>query len=220
MFRRRKEIAVRGRDVPRPVFTFQEPGFDGYVLTELVRNQFREPTAIQAQGWPIALLGRDLVGIAQTGSGKTLAFMLPALVHIAHQPRLQRGDGPLVLVMCPTRELAMQVQKIAVEFGTISNVQSACIYGGASRGPQMRELEKGVEICVATPGRLLDMLECGKTNLKRCTYLVLDEADRMLDMGFEPQIRKVVEQIRVSEMGQCAAVLYIPELFYSLIDKH
>ncbi|XP_062508829.1 uncharacterized protein LOC134185067 [Corticium candelabrum] len=196
MFRRHQDISVRGRDVPKPVCTFQEPGFDGYIMGELARNQFREPTPIQAQGWPIALSGRDLVGIAQTGSGKTLAFVLPALVHIAHQPRLQRGDGPLVLVMCPTRELAIQVQKVSVQYGEIVNARSACIYGGASRGPQMRDLERGVEICVATPGRLLDMLECGKTNLRRCTYLVLDEADRMLDMGFEPQIRKVVDQVR------------------------
>lgn len=89
------------------------------------------------------------------------------------------------------------MSKVALEFGANSRVRNTCVYGGAPKGPQLRDLERGSEICIATPGRLLDFLEAGKTNLRRCTYLVLDEADRMLDMGFEPQIRKIVEQIRV-----------------------
>lgn len=87
---------------------------------------------------------------------------------------------------------------MAEEYGADSRVRNTCVYGGAPKGPQLRDLERGSEICIATPGRLLDFLEAGKTNLRRCTYLVMDEADRMLDMGFEPQIRKIVEQIRVS----------------------
>uniref|UniRef100_A0A8C3A9B4 RNA helicase n=1 Tax=Cyclopterus lumpus TaxID=8103 RepID=A0A8C3A9B4_CYCLU len=155
-----------------------------------------EPTPIQAQGWPLALSGKDMVGIAQTGSGKTLSYLLPAIVHINHQPFLERGDGPICLVLAPTRELAQQVQQVAAEYGRASRLKTTCIYGGAPKGPQIRDLERGVEICIATPGRLIDFLEAGKTNLRRCTYLVLDEADRMLDMGFEPQIRKIVDQIR------------------------
>uniref|UniRef100_H3B5A9 Probable ATP-dependent RNA helicase DDX5 n=2 Tax=Latimeria chalumnae TaxID=7897 RepID=H3B5A9_LATCH len=162
----------------------------------IVRQNFTEPTAIQAQGWPVALSGKDLVGVAQTGSGKTLSYLLPAIVHINHQPFLERGDGPICLVLAPTRELAQQVQQVAAEYGRASRLKSTCIYGGAPKGPQIRDLERGVEICIATPGRLIDFLEAGKTNLRRCTYLVLDEADRMLDMGFEPQIRKIVDQIR------------------------
>nr|XP_048690029.1 probable ATP-dependent RNA helicase DDX17 isoform X2 [Caretta caretta] len=162
----------------------------------LIDQNFTEPTPIQCQGFPLALSGRDMVGIAQTGSGKTLAYLLPAIVHINHQPYLERGDGPICLVLAPTRELAQQVQQVADDYGKCSRLKSTCIYGGAPKGPQIRDLERGVEICIATPGRLIDFLEAGKTNLRRCTYLVLDEADRMLDMGFEPQIRKIVDQIR------------------------
>ncbi|KAH9512943.1 hypothetical protein Btru_037125 [Bulinus truncatus] len=122
--------------------------------------------------------------------------MLPAIVHVNHQPYLEHGDGPIVLALIPTRELAQQVIEISNEFGRSSQLRSACVYGGAPRGPQLRDLERGAEICIATPGRLIDFLEAGKTNLRRTTYLVLDEADRMLDMGFEPQIRKILEQIR------------------------
>uniref|UniRef100_A0A8C6PXM2 RNA helicase n=1 Tax=Nothobranchius furzeri TaxID=105023 RepID=A0A8C6PXM2_NOTFU len=167
-----------------------------YVMDVIVKQNWTEPTPIQSQGWPIVLSGKDMVGIAQTGSGKTLAYLLPAVVHIQHQPFLEHGDGPICLVLAPTRELAQQVQQVAAEYGRASRLKSTCIYGGAPKGPQIRDLERGVEICIATPGRLIDFLECGKTNLRRCTYLVLDEADRMLDMGFEPQIRKIVDQIR------------------------
>ncbi|XP_015111285.1 ATP-dependent RNA helicase dbp2 [Diachasma alloeum] len=195
-YRSAKEITVKGTGIPNPNIYFEEGGFPDYVLTEIRRQGFGEPTAIQAQGWPIALSGRDMVGIAQTGSGKTLAYILPAIVHINNQPRLSRGDGPIALVLAPTRELAQQIQQVAADFGVSSQVRNTCIFGGAPKGPQARDLERGVEICIATPGRLIDFLERSTTNLRRCTYLVLDEADRMLDMGFEPQIRKIVEQIR------------------------
>uniref|UniRef100_A0A1B0CLN5 RNA helicase n=1 Tax=Lutzomyia longipalpis TaxID=7200 RepID=A0A1B0CLN5_LUTLO len=193
---KKNEITVKGREVPPPNLEFIDNGFPKYVVDEILRQGFNTPTAIQAQGWPIAMSGRDLVGIAQTGSGKTLAYILPALVHISHQSRLQRGDGPIALVLAPTRELAQQIQQVASDFGTCTHVNNTCIFGGAPKGPQARDLERGVEIVIATPGRLIDFLERGTTNLRRCTYLVLDEADRMLDMGFEPQIRKIIEQIR------------------------
>ncbi|XP_034448988.1 probable ATP-dependent RNA helicase DDX17 isoform X1 [Hippoglossus hippoglossus] len=195
-FRRKKEITIRGSGCPKPVSTFHQAHFPQYVMDVLMQQNFKEPTAIQAQGFPLALSGRDMVGIAQTGSGKTLSYLLPAIVHINHQPYLERGDGPICLVLAPTRELAQQVQQVAHDYGKSSRIKTTCVYGGAPKGPQIRDLERGVEICIATPGRLIDFLEAGKTNLQRCTYLVLDEADRMLDMGFEPQIRKIVDQIR------------------------
>ncbi|RVE75709.1 hypothetical protein OJAV_G00001430 [Oryzias javanicus] len=195
-FRRKKEITIRGSGCPKPVTAFHHAHFPQYVMDVLMQQNFKEPTAIQSQGFPVALSGKDMVGIAQTGSGKTLAYLLPAIVHINHQPYLERGDGPICLVLAPTRELAQQVQQVAYDYGKSSRIKSTCVYGGAPKGPQIRDLERGVEICIATPGRLIDFLEAGKTNLRRCTYLVLDEADRMLDMGFEPQIRKIVDQIR------------------------
>ncbi|KAG5853748.1 probable ATP-dependent RNA helicase DDX5 isoform X2 [Anguilla anguilla] len=195
-YRRTKEVTVKGRDCPNPMLKFHEASFPTYVIDVITKQNFTDPTPIQSQGWPLALSGKDMVGIAQTGSGKTLAYLLPAIVHINHQPFLEHGDGPICLVLAPTRELAQQVQQVAAEYGRASRLKSTCIYGGAPKGPQIRDLERGVEICIATPGRLIDFLEVGKTNLRRCTYLVLDEADRMLDMGFEPQIRKIVDQIR------------------------
>ena len=195
-FRKEKEISVQGRNVPRPVENFDEAGFPSYVMSEVKAQGFPNPTAIQSQGWPMALSGRDVVGIAETGSGKTLTYCLPAIVHINAQPLLAPGDGPIVLVLAPTRELAVQIQQEITKFGKSSRIRNTCVYGGVPKGGQIRDLARGVEVCIATPGRLIDMLESGKTNLRRVTYLVLDEADRMLDMGFEPQIRKIIGQIR------------------------
>lgn len=190
------EITLKGVSIPTPSMDFDEGGFPEYVMSGIKKMGFAKPTAIQAQGWPIALSGRDMVGVAQTGSGKTLAYVLPAVVHINNQPRLEHGDGPIALILAPTRELAQQIQQVANEFGSQTHVRNTCIFGGAPKHYQSRDLERGVEIVIATPGRLIDFLERGVTNLKRCTYLVLDEADRMLDMGFEPQIRKIIKQIR------------------------
>ena len=195
-FRKKEHMTVHGRDVPRPIETFDEAGFPQYVLAEVKAEGFSRPTSIQCQGWPMALSGRDVVGIAETGSGKTLTYCLPAIVHINAQPLLSPGDGPIVLILAPTRELAVQIQAEITKFGKTSRIRNTSVYGGVSRGPQIRDLQRGVEVCIATPGRLIDMLEGGKTNLRRVTYLVLDEADRMLDMGFEPQIRKILSQIR------------------------
>lgn len=188
-------ITIRGR-APNPIFSFDEVNIPDYVFNEIRKQGFEKPTPIQAQGWPIALSGANTVGIAKTGSGKTLGYILPAIVHINNQPSLARGDGPIALVLAPTRELAQQIQQVATDFGSASYVRNTCVFGGASKGPQARDLQRGCEIVIATPGRLIDFLESGQTNLRRCTYLVLDEADRMLDMGFEPQIRKILEQIR------------------------
>ncbi|GLV40703.1 uncharacterized protein CBL_13795 [Carabus blaptoides fortunei] len=195
-YRKAREVTVKGTNIPHPIQDFSEGNFPSYIVQTLERMGYSSPTTIQAQGWPIALSGRNLVGIAQTGSGKTMAYIIPAIIHITNQPKLDPGDGPIALILAPTRELAQQIQKVASEFVNLSGVRNTCIFGGAPKDVQTINLEKGVEIVIATPGRLIDFLEKGTTNLLRCTYLVLDEADRMLDMGFEPQIRKIIEQIR------------------------
>ncbi|CAE7840851.1 DBP2, partial [Symbiodinium sp. KB8] len=195
-WRAKHEITCTGAGVPKPVLSFAESPFPEYVLDEIKRAGFQAPTPIQSQGWPMALSGKNMVGIAQTGSGKTLSFLLPGVIHINAQPELRPGDGPIVLVLAPTRELANQIREECNRFGGTSRIKNTCVYGGAPKGGQARDLRSGVEIVIATPGRLIDFLESGTTNLRRVTYLVLDEADRMLDMGFEPQLRKIVSQIR------------------------
>jgi len=201
IYRRQFEIKVFGNSrgiasVNRPVESFIEANFPTYIMKELMAAGFSKPTPIQSQGWPMALSGQDVIGVAKTGSGKTLAFLLPAIVHINAQPLLKPKDGPIVLILAPTRELACQIKGEADKFGYTSNVKNTCVYGGAPKRDQARHLRSGVEIVIATPGRLMDFLERETTNLRRVTYLVLDEADRMLDMGFEPQIRKILSQVR------------------------
>ncbi|KAM3725307.1 putative ATP-dependent RNA helicase [Dirofilaria immitis] len=189
------QVTVEGNDLPRPVFDFKEAGFP-QVITDMLFANFQKPTVIQSISWPIALSGRDMVSIAKTGSGKTFAFILPAIVHTVGQPPRGHQKSPSVLVLLPTRELAQQVEEVAKDYCRATDLSITCLFGGAPKAAQARDLERGVDIIIATPGRLMDFLEVGKTDLRRCTYLVLDEADRMLDMGFEPQIRKVVSQIR------------------------
>ncbi|XP_055616274.1 uncharacterized protein LOC129762230 isoform X3 [Toxorhynchites rutilus septentrionalis] len=194
-FLEKHDITLIG-DCPKPIQEFDEIDIPDYVMNEIEKQGFQKPTPIQAQGWPIALSGLNMVGVAKTGSGKTLGYMLPAIVHINHQKPDPSIRGPLVLVLAPTRELAQQIQQVATDFGSSSYIRNTCLFGGSSKGPQASDLRRGVEIVIATPGRLIDFLETGTTTLQRVTYLVLDEADRMLDMGFEPQIRKILEQVR------------------------
>lgn len=189
-------ITIDGKDIPRPIFKFKEAGFPKSVLEITKEMKWKIPTPIQAQGWPLALSGRDVVGIAQTGSGKTATFLLPAIVHIQAQPSMKRRDGPIALVLVTTRELAQQVEKVARHFCSKVGLKCACLYGGSPKMPQLRDLERYPEIVIATPGRLLDFLQTQDTNLRRCTYLVVDEADRMLDMGFEPSLRRIASQVR------------------------
>ena len=144
------------------------------------------PTPIQQQAIPLVMGGRDVVGIARTGTGKTGAFMLPAL------EGLKEGGGLQVLVLCPTRELAQQVCEDTEALAAGSKVRSAVIHGGVAYGPQLDALARGDEVVVATPGRLIDLQQRGRAKLKGVRLLVLDEADRMLDMGFRPQIEQVV----------------------------
>jgi superfamily II DNA/RNA helicase len=193
-FYQQNEMTIRGY-VPKPILSFDEIQFPLSIQHVIQRLGYVRPTPIQSQAWPILLSGNDLVGIAQTGSGKTLSFILPALIHSAGQSNTRSGD-PLVLILAPTRELAQQIQAVGADFCAATNARSTCIYGGAPKPPQKREIHYGLEVCIATPGRLLDFVREKTINLDRVTFLVLDEADRMLDMGFEPQIRKIVKCIR------------------------
>lgn len=195
-WRKENVVVVTGNDVPKPVQTFQEASLPDYILKEVADAGFAAPTPIQSQGWPMALTGRDVVGVAKTGSGKTLAFIIPAIIHINAQPLLKPGDGPIALIVAPTRELAIQIEQESKKFGSSSGLKIGCVYGGIPKRQQEHFLRSGVEILICTPGRMLDFLEKRTTNLKRTTYLVFDEADRMLDMGFEPQIKSIVSQIR------------------------
>jgi len=186
-------IKTWGRDVANPILTFEETGFPQFILDSFRRQNFKSPSLIQQAGWGPAMAGRDVVGVAKTGSGKTLAFGIPGLLHIAAQPRLNRGDGPLMLVLAPTRELGQQIH-VELQKVMPKELRGAIIFGGAPKYEQKKELRWGVHVLVATPGRLIDFIESGVTNLRRVTYLVMDEADRMLDMGFEPDVRKIVGQ--------------------------
>ncbi|RUS72743.1 hypothetical protein EGW08_019493 [Elysia chlorotica] len=189
-------ITVSKGERPLPISEFTSANFPEKVCDRLARTGWAQPTPIQSLGWPLALSGKNMVAIAQTGSGKTLGFILPALIHIKHQRQVAKGEGPIVLVLAPTRELAQQIKSVTVEYGRLLGIRSCAVFGGQSKLVQARHLSEGPEIVVATPGRLLDFIEMGVLNLDRTTYVVLDEADRMLDMGFEPQIRKVLGQIR------------------------
>ncbi|BAU00988.1 hypothetical protein LR48_Vigan10g280000 [Vigna angularis] len=193
-YRSRHEITVTGDNVPPPLASFGSSGFPPEVLREVQNAGFSAPTPIQAQSWPIALQSRDIVAIAKTGSGKTLGYLIPAFVHLKRCGNNSKM-GPTALVLSPTRELATQIQDEAVKFGKSSRISCACLYGGAPKGPQLRDIDRGADIVVATPGRLNDILEMRRISLHQVSYLVLDEADRMLDMGFEPQIRKIVNEV-------------------------
>ncbi|XP_030411618.1 probable ATP-dependent RNA helicase DDX43 [Gopherus evgoodei] len=185
------------RHVPNPVCKFED-AFQYYpdVMANIRKVGFENPTPIQSQAWPIILQGIDLIGIAQTGTGKTLAYLMPGFIHLDSQPipRDQRG-GPGMLVLAPTRELALQVEAECSKY-TYKGIKSICIYGGGDRKGQIKMVTKGVDIVIATPGRLNDLQMNNFINLKSITYLVLDEADRMLDMGFEPQIMKILLDVR------------------------
>ncbi|KAJ3450998.1 atp-dependent RNA helicase ddx5-related [Anaeramoeba flamelloides] len=195
--RKEKELKLFGNCDCKPFTKFEHGYFPEKTLQQLKDKGWTGPSPIQSQTWPISLQGNDLIGVAETGSGKTLSFLIPALVHILDQRPIDRGDGPICLILAPTRELAIQIKEVSEEFGRTINITSNCVYGGVSRGPQIQQLRRGGQIIVATPGRLIDFIKSEETNLNRVTFLVLDEADQMLDMGFEPQIREIVDKIRI-----------------------
>ena len=193
-------IKVKGKNAPKPIRTWAQCGVSQRILEIMKRNEYEKPSPIQAQAIPVVMSGRDMIGIAKTGSGKTLAFLLPLFRHIVAQPELEEGEGPIAIIMTPTRELCMQIGKEIKKFArAIKGARHVCVYGGTSISEQIAELKRGAEIIVCTPGRMIDMLAANSgrvTNLQRVTYLVLDEADRMFDMGFEPQVMRIIDNCR------------------------
>jgi ATP-dependent RNA helicase DDX46/PRP5 len=192
-------IKVRGVDVPKPVQKWTQCGLGMQTLDVIERLGYENPTSIQSQAIPAIMSGRDVIGVAKTGSGKTVAFLIPMFRHIKDQRPLENMDGPIGLIMTPTRELATQIHKDCKPFLKALNLRAVCAYGGAPIKDQIAELKRGAEIVVCTPGRMIDLLAANAgrvTNLRRVTYVVLDEADRMFDMGFEPQVMKIMANIR------------------------
>jgi len=189
-----------------PVTTFEELGvFPEFVMEALVEMEIEAPMPIQAQSLPMILGGHDVTGIARTGSGKTLAYLLPAVVHIEAQGPLKKGSAmPIALILAPTRELVVQIseeaQKLVKHSKGKSNhpggLWSAVIYGGKSKQEQLTTARKGTHILAATPGRLVDCLENKEISLARCTYFVLDEADRMLEEGFHDALHRIAREVR------------------------
>ncbi|XP_028390965.1 probable ATP-dependent RNA helicase DDX46 isoform X2 [Dendronephthya gigantea] len=194
-----ENIKVKGKNAPKPIKSWAQAGLSLKIMDVLKKCNYEKPTPIQAQAIPCVMSGRDMIGIAKTGSGKTLAFLIPMLRHVLDQPSLDRDDGPIAIIMTPTRELALQIHREAKKFCKPLALQVTCVYGGTGISEQIADLKRGAEVIVCTPGRMIDMLTANNgrvTNCRRCTYLVLDEADRMFDMGFEPQVNKILDCIR------------------------
>ncbi|BAF28584.1 DEAD-box ATP-dependent RNA helicase 52C [Oryza sativa Japonica Group] len=208
-------VETSGREVPPPVGTFAEIDLGQALNDNIRRCKYVRPTPVQRYAIPISLAGRDLMACAQTGSGKTAAFCFPIISGIMRGPpaqRPQRGGMrtacPLALILSPTRELSMQIHEEARKFSYQTGVRVVVAYGGAPINQQLRDLERGVDILVATPGRLVDLLERARVSLQSIRYLALDEADRMLDMGFEPQVRRIVEQMDMPPPGARQTMLF------------
>ncbi|CAM6017881.1 unnamed protein product [Sphagnum balticum] len=190
------EISPDSAPASAPIESFEDMNLHTSIMKDIAFHSYTNPTPIQAQALPVALSGRDLLGCAETGSGKTAAFALPLIQHCLAQPPMRRGDGPLALVLAPTRELAQQIEREVKAFSrSAEGFKTAIVVGGTNIYDQRSELRGGVEVVVATPGRFIDHLQQGNSSLSRVSYVVLDEADRMLDMGFEPQIREVMRSL-------------------------
>lgn len=200
-------VEVSGKDAPEAVLEFTSPPIDAHLIENIRLARYTTPTPVQKYSIPIVEMGRDLMGCAQTGSGKTGGFLFPILSALfTHGPppppaemRQNGGYGgrkayPTTLILAPTRELVSQIHEEARKFTYRSWVKPAVVYGGADIGTQLRAIERGCDLLSATPGRLVDLIERRRISLANVRFLVLDEADRMLDMGFEPQIRRIVEQ--------------------------
>ncbi|GEQ71292.1 hypothetical protein JCM33374_g4973 [Metschnikowia sp. JCM 33374] len=195
-------VEASGDDVPEPITSFTTPPLDSLLVENITLSRFTKPTPVQKYSVPIVANGRDLMACAQTGSGKTGGFLFPVLSECYMNGPAPKPEGnsfsyntvyPTVLIMAPTRELVSQIFDEAKKFCYRSWVRPAVAYGGVDIGQQMRTLQRGCDLLVAAPGRLTDLLDRGRISLANVKYLVLDEADRMLDMGFEPQIRHIVQ---------------------------
>jgi len=206
-------VETSGENIPQSVNTFAEIDL-GPALNENIRRcKYVKPTPVQKHAIPISLAGRDLMACAQTGSGKTAAFCFPTIASIMRntppgRPRGGRKALPLALILSPTRELSCQIHDEAKKFAYQTGIRVVVAYGGGPIQQQLREMERGVDILVATPGRLSDLLERARVSLSMVRYLTLDEADRMLDMGFEPQIRRIVEQTDMPPAGVRQTMLF------------
>ncbi|CAK6961145.1 ATP-dependent RNA helicase DDX42 isoform X2 [Scomber scombrus] len=194
--RQKLNLRVSGAAPPKPSTSFAHFTFDEQLMHQIRKSEYTQPTPIQCQGVPIALSGRDMIGIAKTGSGKTAAFIWPMLVHIIDQKELEPGEGPIAVIVCPTRELCQQIHAECKRFGKAYSLRSVAVYGGGSMWEQAKALQDGAEIVVCTPGRLIDHVKKKATSLQRVSYLVFDEADRMFDMGFEYQVRSIASHVR------------------------
>nr|VDD16080.1 unnamed protein product [Brassica oleracea] len=207
-------IETSGDNVPPSVNTFAEIDLGDALNLNIRRCKYVKPTPVQRHAIPILLAGRDLMACAQTGSGKTAAFCFPIISgimkdqHVLQRPRGSRTVYPLAVILSPTRELASQIHDEAKKFSYQTGVKVVVAYGGTPINQQLRELERGVDILVATPGRLNDLLERARVSMQMIRFLALDEADRMLDMGFEPQIRKIVEQMDMPPRGVRQTLLF------------
>jgi ATP-dependent RNA helicase DDX3X len=203
-------VEATGQGVPDPVTEFTNPPLDPVLLENIKSARYTTPTPVQKYSIPIVANMRDLMACAQTGSGKTGGFLFPVLSEMftngpAPKPVEDHGNSfssysrgrkqyPTALILAPTRELVSQIYEESRRFTYRSWVRAAVVYGGAEIGNQLRQIERGCDLLAATPGRLVDLMDRGKISLANIKYLVLDEADRMLDMGFEPQIRTIIEQ--------------------------
>lgn len=203
--REKTGITVEGEDVPPPIASFRDMKFPKCIIRALKENKIMSPSPIQMQGLPALLMGRDLIGIAYTGSGKTLAFSLPLLMFCLEQEEAKPfrfGEGPFGLIICPSRELARQTMLTiktysdAATRGGFAEIRTLCCIGGDSLKNQIETIKRGVHIVVATPGRLIDMLDKRVMNLNICRYLCFDEADRMIDMGFEEEVRNIISYFK------------------------
>ena len=192
IFREDFDIRVQGGRATLPLRFWEEGGFPPTILRAIQSMGYEKPSPIQRQAIPIGMAQRDIIGIAETGSGKTAAFSIPLLCYLLSLPpeMIDRcaDEGPLAVVMAPTRELAMQIEEEFNKLAKYTNFTTACVVGGQSIEEQGFKLRKGVEVVIGTPGRMVDCVENNYLVLNQCHYVVLDEADRMIDMGFEPQV--------------------------------
>lgn len=194
-------IATKGGGIPNPMRNWNESGLPSRLMEVVHQVGYTEPTPIQRAAIPIALQARDLIGVAVTGSGKTASFLLPLLVYISGLPMLDeynKADGPYALILAPTRELAQQIETEAKKFATPLGFTCVSIVGGHSLEEQAFALRNGAEIIVATPGRLVDCIERRLLVLQQCCYIIMDEADRMIDLGFEESLNKILDALPVS----------------------
>lgn len=189
-------LKVSGFNPPKPVSSFAHFGFDSHTMATIRKQEYTKPTPIQAQAIPAGISGRDVIGIARTGSGKTAAYVWPMIPHIMDQEELGPGDGPIAIVLAPTRELCIQIHQECRKFTKAFKLRVVCAYGGGNMYEQEKALTSQCEIVVATPGRLIDHIKRKKLSMTRVTYLVLDECDRMFDLGFEPQVNSIVQRCR------------------------